>query len=640
MSKLLAVDHRALFRSAPAALLALDTDLVIVEVSDAYLATTLRRREDLLGQPVFTAFPENPDAASDGVARLTASLDRVRREGVTDVMPVQKYDIALPGGGFEVRYWAPVNAPVFAADGRLSLFLHRVDDVTEYIRALDEGPVERLVDELRVRTVQMESEVFARRQAQERNVTLQAVVDALDTAVLACDPTGRPVLRNHAVRDLVGDLLDGRPAGDWPDQLRLPLTRALSGEPVRDAEVVLHLPGVPRRILRVHAHPLTGQSGLAAVVALRDVTGRSLAARLQEGELEVIHLIARGEPLHPVMRAIGESGGWTATEFWTVDDVTGALCLDAYWPEPPALCTELPERAWRAAAALWTTDPRTGAALVVPVPAGPKPLGVLVCRSDSADVPAELRTAVVTGIGARLGELLERRRAERLAAELDRTRDEYIALVGHELRTPLTSIQSYTDLMLDDPALDDEQREALEVMRRNTGRLRGIVMRLLDVAGMRWGHIELHRSATDLTEVVREAAAGRAHLMTDAPEPVIVSGDRERLREVVHELLDNAVTWAVPGTTIEVAVRAGERAGLIAVSNTGEPIPAGERGRLFDLFFRGEAARHQGVPGNGLGLTVARAIIEQHGGTLTVSETGETRTTFTVRLPARPPTLL
>ncbi|WIM92527.1 ATP-binding protein [Actinoplanes oblitus] len=668
------LDYRSLFQGAPAALLVLDTDLVIREVTDAYLAITMRERDELLGQHIFTAFPSNPgEPGEQGVARLAASLERVCREGVTDVMGIHKYDIRRPGGGFETRYWAPVTSPVFTPGGEIALLVHRVEDVTEYMLAQQDGALGRLAGELRARTEQMESALFARRQAQERTATMQAAVDSLDIAIFACDAHGRPVLRNQIAHDLLGD--------HWPEQLRPPLRRAVRGEVV-DTEAELRLPGLPRRILRINARPIAGQPGLSTVVALRDITARRLALRLQEGELEVTHLIAQGQPsgetLQQVMRIVGTSIGWSATEFWVLDEVTRSLRREARWVWPhrepgragPACLGStdrgpgdprqaLPGRAWRAAEPVWEPTSPDGGTLAIPVPAGPKPLGVLVCYSDTDDIPEVLRDGVVTGIGARLGEFLERRRAERLSAELERTRDEYIALVGHELRTPLTSIQAHTELLLDEPGLDEDQRDALEVMRRNTVSLRDIVMRLLDVAGLRWGHIALNRAPMDLAGLVREVAAARpdpaatslsrtgaALSRTDASGartgvvvaeagPVIVDGDRDRLREVLDELLANAVTWAAGGSTVEVTVRADAGAAVVTVSNLGKGIPPDERGRLFDLFFRGEAARHQGVPGHGLGLTVARAIVEQHGGTLTVSGPGEPATTFTIRLPER-----
>src|SRR5690348_9143643 len=98
----LEVDFRALFEGAPGLYLVLDPDLNIIAVSDAYAKATMTERDALVGQHLFIAFPDNPDDPSaEGVANLRASLERVRRDRVVDVMPVQKYDIRCPDGTFE-----------------------------------------------------------------------------------------------------------------------------------------------------------------------------------------------------------------------------------------------------------------------------------------------------------------------------------------------------------------------------------------------------------------------------------------------------------------------------------------------------------------------------------------------------------
>src|SRR5688572_22827970 len=106
-------DFRALFESIPGLYLVLAPDLTIVAVSDAYLDATMTRRDDILGRHIFDVFPDNPaDADATGVQNLRASLERVLATGRPDAMAVQKYDIRRPaeeGGGFEERYWSPVN---------------------------------------------------------------------------------------------------------------------------------------------------------------------------------------------------------------------------------------------------------------------------------------------------------------------------------------------------------------------------------------------------------------------------------------------------------------------------------------------------------------------------------------------------
>jgi len=168
-------DFRKLFESAPGLYLVLDPRLVIIGASDAYLKATMTQRDQVLGHGIFEIFPDNPnDPSADGVRNLRASLNRVLLHRVSDPMPVQKYDIRKPvseGGAFEVRYWSPVNSPVFAENGELLYIIHRVEDVTEFIRLKQLGTEqEKLTEEFRVRAQRMEAEVYDReRQLEEAN---------------------------------------------------------------------------------------------------------------------------------------------------------------------------------------------------------------------------------------------------------------------------------------------------------------------------------------------------------------------------------------------------------------------------------------------------------------------------------------
>jgi signal transduction histidine kinase/ActR/RegA family two-component response regulator len=145
-------DFRALFEAAPGLYLVLDPELRIVAASDAYLAATMTRREEIVGRGIFEVFPDNPDdPEATGVSNLSASLDRVRRRRVADTMAVQKYDIRRPeqeGGGFEERHWSPENTPVLNERGELAYIIHRVEDVTEFVRLSERG-VEQVAENFR-----------------------------------------------------------------------------------------------------------------------------------------------------------------------------------------------------------------------------------------------------------------------------------------------------------------------------------------------------------------------------------------------------------------------------------------------------------------------------------------------------------
>lgn len=138
-----ALDFKTLFESAPGLYLVLTPDFRIVAVSNAYLVATMTKREQIVGRDIFEVFPDNPDDPdATGVRNLSASLNRVKQRQIADTMSVQKYDIPRPeteGGGFEVRYWNPVNSPVFGVNGEVRYIIHRVEDVTAIVQLQQRG---------------------------------------------------------------------------------------------------------------------------------------------------------------------------------------------------------------------------------------------------------------------------------------------------------------------------------------------------------------------------------------------------------------------------------------------------------------------------------------------------------------------
>jgi PAS domain S-box-containing protein len=178
-------NFQALFQSAPGLYLVLTPDLNIVAVSDAYLRATMTKREEILGRGIFDVFPDNPDDPSaTGVRNLRTSLQRVIQDKTPDTMAVQKYDIRKPeseGGGFEERFWSPVNSPVFGSDKGVVYIIHRVEDVTEFVRLKQQTlEQEKLAEKLRTHAGQMEAEVYQRAaEVQGANRRLEAANQAL-----------------------------------------------------------------------------------------------------------------------------------------------------------------------------------------------------------------------------------------------------------------------------------------------------------------------------------------------------------------------------------------------------------------------------------------------------------------------------
>lgn len=222
------LDYRSLFAATPSPYLVLGPDLVIVEFNEAYLRATGRTGEDLVGQYVFDAFPDNPaDPGADGVRNLKASWGRVLATGEADVLAAQRYDIPVVArpGVFEERWWSTVNTPVLDRDGHVAWIIHRVEDVTTFMharRARNRNAGEPLTEReegmeaelyLRARELQRLNEDLRTAHARERKVAVTLQEAMLQSPDLAHH-------ENVAVRYLpaIGSL---NVCGDWYDTVDL-----------------------------------------------------------------------------------------------------------------------------------------------------------------------------------------------------------------------------------------------------------------------------------------------------------------------------------------------------------------------------------------------------------------------------------
>jgi signal transduction histidine kinase/CHASE3 domain sensor protein len=227
--------------------------------------------------------------------------------------------------------------------------------------------------------------------------------------------------------------------------------------------------------------------------------------------------------------------------------------------------------------------------------------------------------------------------------ELDRLKDEFVATVSHELRTPLTSMMGFLEMIREGEAgtLNDEQKRFLAIVYRSSERLQRLVGDLLFVARLDANGLQLHFAEVRVDDIVRESVESVAALarsrgveaLSEVHDVPPVWGDRERLAQLVGNLLSNALKFTPPGGRMTVRTFADNRNVVVEVEDTGIGIPKGEQDRLFQRFFRSSTATEQAIPGTGLGLVISKAIAEAHGGTIAVrSERGE-GTCFRVELP-------
>lgn len=226
--------------------------------------------------------------------------------------------------------------------------------------------------------------------------------------------------------------------------------------------------------------------------------------------------------------------------------------------------------------------------------------------------------------------------------EVERLKDEFLASVSHELRTPLTSILGYAEALNagDFGQLGADQSEFVAVIERNAHRLTRLVDDLLLTARIESHALELNYEDVDVAALVADCAQSvtpyaesrGVQLVLDT-EPLTLRADTLRLSQLLTNLLSNGVKFTPDGGTVTVRTSSEDGAGVIEVEDNGMGIPADEQGKLFERFFRTSTAHRRSIEGTGLGLVIAKAIAERHGGRIEFeSQVGE-GTTFRVELP-------
>jgi PAS domain S-box-containing protein len=241
-------------------------------------------------------------------------------------------------------------------------------------------------------------------------------------------------------------------------------------------------------------------------------------------------------------------------------------------------------------------------------------------------------------------DITERKRTEHLLRESNRQKDEFLATLAHELRNPLAPICAAAELLKNAKSMAPELRAATAILERQARQMTHLVDDLLDVSRITSGRIRLHREPLELAELLkavvetyRQSAESTRHQISLAAGggPAYVSGDRTRLTQIFSNILHNAVKYTPPAGRIEIALRTENRQAAVSVRDNGMGIPAEMLEHIFEPFAQLDRSYERADGGLGIGLTLAKKLVEMHDGRIEARSAGRGKgTEFLIHLPA------
>ncbi|HEY8925627.1 MAG TPA: PAS domain S-box protein, partial [Polyangia bacterium] len=622
-------DFRALLEAAPGLYLILDPgpELTILAASDAYLRATKTRRADILGRRLFDVFPDNPDVPSaDGTRNLAASLARAIETGAADTMPVQRYDIRRPaaeGGGFEERWWRPVNTPVRDAAGKTRYLIHAVEDVTDLMRSEQGSGV--LEDQL---------------ETEHRRADLQfrELVDLAPDGVVVCDERGQIVLVNVQAERLFeysrAEMLGQRIEMLIPDRFRrrhpAHVAAYTSAPRLRPMGSGLELAG--RRKdgsefpVEISLSPLKTDRGLMVTAAIRDVTTRKqieeqvrrvssyLASAVDSIEdafmlcderdrVVLVNSAFRrllpvdtrgpivGRTFEDLTNELYASGIFRAGDD-SNDSIEALRAKRIAYHRAPSGVLEIATATGRHLRVIERQTPEQGT------------VSLIVDITDDTLREAELRDA--------------RAQAEAASA----AKSEFLASMSHELRTPLNAILGFAQLLERDrrEPLSERHKERLAHVMRGGEHLLRLIDDVLDFARIEAGRIAISLEPVGLREVLDEVVttlgpmASRAGIelapvAVPAQLPSVVV-DRTRLAQILMNFGSNAIKYGRAQGHVRFEIARPDPARVrITVIDDGLGIAADKLDRIFEPFQR--AGQETGpIEGTGIGLAISKRLAE------------------------------
>lgn len=691
----LSSDFRALFEAAPTPFIVLaPPDFTIVAVNDAYLLTSMTRRDEIVGRSVFEVFPDDPAETNPmGQRTLRISLQQVMSSRRPDIMGVVRYPIRLPperGGGFVQRWWSSLNTPVLGPEGEVALILHRTEDVTEIVSLRSQSEAhDQILRDQQALIDRLRSTEGTLRRTHERQDFLLRVSDTLrpidhptEVQAAACD-----LLAGHLQADRVFfvEVNAREGVGFIGPNYRSEGLASLSGQYALNELIgTATLPGSGYRTQALADVSTTSmRNELRAKLVSFGIRSLASTAVVRDGLLQLTLNVAMKVPRNwssedlTLLKQVSLRA-WDAIERSRAElalrdseerlrramhiatvgvmffDVQGRITdvnetFEHMTGYTRAELLALPD--WRALTPPEFLDITARAANDLASGGQPAPYERQIARKDGTRRWGLFAPTCLSGTGAQAAciefiiDITEAKESEEALQLADRRKDEFLATLAHELRNPLAPLRNGLQIIrrADSSGQPVPLARVVEMMDRQLSHLVHLVDDLLDVGRITCGKIQLKIREVLLDEVLAHSIeAGRAMIDEHGHELILeneasglhVRGDFDRLTQVFSNLLSNAVKYTERGGCIRVRSRVDDGMAVVEVSDSGIGIPKSDLPHVFDLFSQVRVHQGRTEGGLGIGLSLVRQILNLHGGTVDVSSEGPGRgSTFTVRLP-------
>ncbi|MBL7851320.1 MAG: response regulator [Cyclobacteriaceae bacterium] len=617
------IDFRLLFESAPGLYLVLTPDFTIVGASDAYLSATLTKREGIVGRNLFEVFPDNPnDPSADGVRNLQSSLNYVLHNKGIHKMEIQKYDIQLPDGNFEARYWGPMNIPVLNEGGEVVYIIHNVTDLT--------------------------AQEFAKRESQastrKAQLLLQSCIESLqDILVFSVDKEFRILHFNYAFKQATAQaygsivetgvsLLDCITNKEDRSKAKVNLKRAMSGEKL---VTVQEFGELDRSYFETRYNPLINDEGeiIGATVLTANITDRMRTEReirrlasIVDSSFDAVFSKALDGSIISWNKGAERLFGYSEKE--AIGRDSRVLMEDSEYAREASVVS-------RVIAGEMVDHYET-----VRVHRDGRKIDVSLSISPLKDQQGN-----VVGISKIARDITDRKQAEesirimnvqleearRIAELANQTKSQFLANMSHEIRTPLNAVIGLTHLLMQ-TELSAKQKDYLDKIGSSSDSLLRIINDILDFSKVEAGKLTLEESNFDLEEVFQQlgnlitykanAKGLEVAFGIESQVPTYLIGDSGRLEQILMNLCSNAVKFTDRGEVIvdvKLAGEEGDRVNLaFSVRDTGIGMDQVQISRLFQPFIQADNTITRKYGGTGLGLSIIKRLVELMDGTVAV----------------------